>query len=315
MRIVTMSGRAIVTGGNGLIGSNFIKKYSDRFEMLYQLGRTRASNQLNFIYYDLESGASVELPSIDVIFHFAAQTSTHEARVDIFKDLHTNVSGFLRLLESAKQQDNPVFVVLASTATQYGYTNSDKPSGEDIRENPASFYDISKLASEHYLLQYIREGWINGCSLRLSNVFGCHEKGQNVDRGIIDKVFQRALRGDDVSVFGTGNYIRDYVHVDDVVSAFFAAWENRQAVNGQFFNIGSGQGVHLKDAFNIVVELAAEITGRSVGVSHVEWPEKVEEIDLRSFVSDSKKFIRATGWHPRFSLEQGIRHSYQREFE
>src|SRR3972149_3463042 len=100
-----------------------------------------------------------------------------------------------------------------------------------------TFYDISKLAAEMYLGQYVREGWIRGCTLRLSNVYGRNKAGQQQDRGVIDKIFSRAMSGKSITIYGDGGYVRDYVFIDDVISAFVLAPEHAEQTNGRTFCI------------------------------------------------------------------------------
>ena len=302
--------RAIVTGATGLIGSRFVKLYGSSFKKLYQLGRSRAPIRAEWIDYDFSSGLPLVLPEVDAVFHFAGQTSVYISRDDVLRAININTIGFVRMLDTLRKQDKLPFVVFAGTATQVGFTDERKPLDKDYCNNPISFYDISKLAAENYLLQYVREGWIKGCSLRLCNVYGGRKNGYNLDRGVIDKIFQKAIKGESISIFGSGNYLRDYIHIDDVVSAFFTSLKHFDRVNGKYFNIGTGQGIILKDAFNLVVRLAEEVSGQSVEIKHIEPPENISLIEFRSFIADMSKYKDATGWTPNFTLEEGVRHSY-----
>ena len=229
--------KAIITGASGLIGSRFIELYGESFEKLYQLGRTRAEINSEWIEYDFSSGLPIDLPEVDVIFHFAGQTSIYQSKDNVFEDLYINTIGFLRLLESARKYKKQAFVVLAGTSTQVGFTEELNPVNEKFSNNPITFYDISKLTAENYLLQFVREGWIKGCSLRLCNVYGALKDGMNIERGVIDKVFQRLLKGEDVNIFGNGQYVRDYIHIDDVVSAGTSINEAVSIINSNDGNV------------------------------------------------------------------------------
>jgi len=305
---------AIITGAGGLIGSRFFELYGDKFKKIYQLGRTRARVDAEWIEYDLSSGRSLSLPSVDALFHFAGQTSVHHSKEDVLNDLSTNVIGMIQVLDALRNNGNKPFVLLAGTATEVGYSDEREPIDECYCNNPITFYDISKLTAESYLLQYVREGWIDGCALRLCNVFGGTRAGQNSDRGIIDKIFQRALKGESVNIYGSGEYLRDYIHLDDVMAAFYLALENRDQVNGQYFNLGTGVGTTIKEAFSLVATLAEEVSGKKVIVSSVDLPDGLSKIEYRSFVADNRKFVSATNWKPQYTLESGIRYSYRKLF-
>jgi nucleoside-diphosphate-sugar epimerase len=304
----------VISGITGLIGSRFYELYGDKFEKIYQLGRSRANLDAEWIEYDFSIGGPITLPDVDVFFHFAGQTSVYSARENILNDLNLNVVSLIEVLNALKNKDRKPFVVIAGTASEFGYTDSATPIDESTCSNPITFYDISKLAAEHYLLQYVREGWLDGCALRLANVYGGNREGQNSDRGVIDKVFQKALAGQTINIFGSGEFLRDYVHIDDVASAFYLAWLNREYVNGDYFNIGTGVGTTLKEAFYLMARLAEEVTGREVNVISVEPPDSLSKIEYRSYVSCIEKFVSTSGWKPIYDLESGIRYSYERLF-
>jgi len=304
----------IISGISGLIGSRFYELYRNKFEKIYQLGRVRADVDAEWIEYDLSTGGPIVLPETDVFFHFAGQTSSYSAKENVLNDLNINVVSLVEILNALKNIDKRPFVVMAGTVSEFGYTNSSVPISESYCSNPITFYDISKLAAEHYLLQFVREGWLDGCALRLANVYGGNREGQNSDRGVVDKVFQKALEGESLNIFGSGEFLRDYVHIDDVVSAFYLAWLNREHVNGEFFNIGTGVGTTVKEAFYLMARLAKEVTGREVNVISVEPPDGLSKIEYRSYVSCIQKFVSTSGWKPIYDLESGIRYSYKRLF-
>jgi len=141
------------------------------------------------------------------------------------------------------------------------------------------------------------------------------KNGQNVERGVIDKVFQQSLNGEPIQLFGDGSYVRDYIHLDDVVDAFYLAALKQETVNGEFFYIGSGNGITLKDAFDCVAKLAESVTGKLVERLYIEPPPYLSSIEFRSFVADHSAFKMATGWAPKYStLDSGIKYSYSHLF-
>ncbi len=306
---------AIITGATGLIGSRFLERHASDFSKIYCLGRKPADCECEWIEFDLAKPKIEELPDTDVFFHFAGQTSVYHAKDNVLDDLSVNVIGFLHVLELLKKQPTVPFVVYAGTATEVGLTESELKIDEFHCDRPITFYDISKLTAENYLLQFVREGWLKGCSLRLCNVYGGMKNGKNIERGVIDLVFQKSLRGESLQLFGDGNYVRDYIHLDDVVDAFYLAALKKESVNGAFYYIGSGNGIRLKDAFDCVAKLADTVTGKLVEISSVQPPSHLSAIEFRSFVADNNAFSNATGWSPKYTkLESGLRFSYQHLF-
>jgi nucleoside-diphosphate-sugar epimerase len=185
------------------------------------------------------------------------------------------------------------------------------PIRESLPDQPITFYDISKLTAEMYLKQYVREGWMKGCSLRFSNVFGRGNGGQQRDRGIVDKIYNLAVTGQKITIYGDGNYLRDYIFIDDVVSALSLAAKYIEKTNGLNFYIGSGQGVTLNEAFLKVISKAAEATGVCADYEYVPPPANLSAIEFRNAVIDSSAFRQATGWIPQFDFDAGLETAYQ----
>ena len=296
-----------------MIGTALRRRMEESDWRIYCQSRTivSAASSIQWVRFDLADPAFdlTGLPAFDVVFHLAGQTSTYAARQDPSRDLLINTAGFVKLLNQLRKQSRQPFVVFAGTATQVGLTDV-LPIDEGRCDHPATFYDISKLAAEMYLKQFVAEGWLAGCSLRLANVYGYSHPTQSAERGILDKVFKAALRGAEITIYGDGNYLRDYIFIEDVVSALLAAPAHKEKVNGGHFLVGSGQGISLKDAFARVVDLAAQITGTRARVVHVDPPKDISGIEFRNAIMDTSAYRGATGWAPAFDLAAGLRAAY-----
>lgn len=303
-----------MTGASGFIGSALCERLLGEGHSLICLSRSAHEDAtgVKWLRHDLVRDPWQELPrvDIDVAFHLAGQTSTYRARQDPIADASANVLGLLNLMEYLRNLARKPFVVIAGTATQVGLTER-LPIDETMVDHPVTFYDIGKLAAEMYLMQYVKEGWLNGCSLRLANVFGRRSAGQQADRGILDRIFSQAMAGRKIAIYGDGTCLRDYIFIDDVVSALIAAPANAQKTGGRHFCIGSGRGISLKDAFVRVISLAAELTGVRICHEHVEPPADLSQIEFRNAVIDSTEFTRATGWTPQFKFEAGLDAAYR----
>lgn len=298
-----------------MIGTALLRRVRGSDWTIYCQSRTTISEPLpvRWLRFDL-GDPKLELtgaPEFDVVFHLAAQTSSSAARRDPLHDLQVNAAGFLNLLIHLRQQSRRPFVVFVGTATQAGLTDS-LPIDEGVCDHPATFYDISKLVAEMYLKQFVRERWLDGCSLRLANVYGYSHPGQSADRGVLDKVFKAAVKGTDIPIYGDGHYLRDYIFVEDVVSALLAAPANKEAVNGRHFFVGSGRGTTLKEAFEQVVDLAAQVTGTRVKIVRVDPPQDIPGIEFRNATMNISAYRNATGWAPTYDLATGLRTAYQR---
>jgi nucleoside-diphosphate-sugar epimerase len=160
--------------------------------------------------------------------------------------------------------------------------------------------------AEKYLRYYAREIDTQTVTLRLANVYGPGPLGGRVDRGILNGMIYKALQGEVLTIYGDGAFLRDYVFIDDVVNAFFLVSSRMPLVNGNYYIIGSGQGVRIVDAVRMVADRVEWKTGRRPAIAHVPPPDVLSAIETRNFVANTTGFRTATGWEPRISLKEGI---------
>ena len=149
-------------------------------------------------------------------------------------------------------------------------------------------------------------GTVCGATLRLSNVYGPGATGAKPDRDVLNRMIRAALRGEPLTVYGTGEYVRDYVFVEDVADAFLKAAAHGEEINGRHFVIGSGRGVTIRGAFELVAARVETLTGRRVPVVIANPATALSDIQKRNFVADTTRFSAATGWRPSWSLSDGI---------
>lgn len=241
----------------------------------------------------------------DVIFHLAGNTSVYAAAKNPADSLNSTVLPITHLVAAAQSAGRRPRVVFASTATVYGLT-SDLPVAEDAPTAPITNYDLHKLFAEKQLGLASDQGILEGVSLRLANVYGPSSSTTSADdRGILNKITRMALRGGNLQLYGDGNYLRDYVYVDDVAQAFMAAGAGKEVV-GRSFNVASGKGITVRDAFHLVAERVERVTRKMVHIENTPWPEGADPIEFRNFVADITGLQNSAGWHPIISLNQGV---------
>lgn len=305
--------RILVTGASGHLATRLVAGLKDTECTILRLsrdtsrlvpvqGRARVVDMTG--HGRLPETWSGILEGVDIVFHFAAQTSVYVAATAPLADIESNVLPMLHLLETCRAKSWQPVVLFAGTVTEAGIPVR-WPVDETHRDCPTTVYDLHKFAAETYLKCYVSDGVVRGAVLRLANVYGPGSTS-GPDRGVLSVMIRRALKGEPLTVYGTGEYLRDYVYVEDVVHAFLLAGAKVGAVNGQHFIIGSGTGHTLAEAFNLVADRVALRTGRRVAVAHVEPPAGQAAIEARNFVADPTRFVRATGWRARWSLAEGI---------
>jgi nucleoside-diphosphate-sugar epimerase len=306
-----MSGKTVaVVGASGYIGSAIVDRLMElpldilrvsRQELPPRPGVRSLKADIRVLDCWLEI-----VEQADFIFHLAGNTSAYDAGIDPSGSLSSTLLPITHLVSAAQQLRRKPRVVFASTATVYGLTTK-LPVAEIVEPMPITVYDLHKLFAEHQLALATQQEILDGVSLRLSNVYGpCSGVSSASDRGVLNRIAARAIQGQDLIVYGDGNYLRDYVYIDDVVNAFFLAAATL-GLDGVVFNIASGVGTTIKQAFKLIADEVAKTTGVTTCICTTPWPPNTEPIELRNFVAINERFVSATGWSASTSLAEGVR--------
>jgi nucleoside-diphosphate-sugar epimerase len=309
------SGKVIlITGGAGYLASTLVSLLKHADCRIIRLDREDACREpvtgtaeVSDLNGDVRDPSVWEkcLEEVDYIFHFAAQTSTYIANANPPDDQAINVMPMLHLLEACRRLGICPTVCFSSTVTVAGIPES-LPVNESHPDHPLTAYDLHKQMAEQYLRWYAEQGFVQGVILRLANVYGPGPRSSRSDRGILNQMIRRSLAGEPLTIYGAGDRIRDYVYVEDVARAFIAAAHQSNALNGQSFVIGSGQGHTIAEAMQMIAERATEKTGRTVQVRHIDPPGSLSPIEERNFVADTRRFSKMTGWRAHHTLAEGI---------
>ena len=298
-----------VTGASGYIGSVLADALKNRSADVIRVSRgallpETGMTNLQADVRDYSCWQNI-ISKADIIFHLAGITSLYAAAKNPVESLNSTVLPLNHLINVAQELNRVPRVVFASTATIYGITK-DLPVSEARETHPITLYDLHKRFAEEQLALANSQGILQSVSLRLANVYGPSlNTSSAMDRGVLNKVSKMALRGEDLQLFGDGNYVRDYIHIDDVVNAFLCAG-NLDGFAGRCFNLASGQGVTLKEAFQLVINQVAKATGQKVTLNSVPWPVGADLIEYRNFTGDISAIYDAFNWRPNVSLQAGV---------
>jgi UDP-glucose 4-epimerase len=194
------------------------------------------------------------LQEVDVVYHLAARVSVPESVLYPLDYTHVNVDGTVALMEAIRDV-GVRRVILASSGAVYG-DQPEQPLQETHTPNPRSPYAVSKLSAEYYVRTIGGLWGIETVSLRIFNAYG---PGQHLPAShppVVPHYLKQALRGGTLVVHGSGTQTRDFVFVDDVVSALVAA-ATAPNLNGLVINIGSGKETSIRDLIKAVLEVTA----------------------------------------------------------
>lgn len=304
--------RVLVTGGLGFIGSNLAIELVRRGAIVTLLDSmipaygAQLSNiapirdQVNVNFSDVRDLHSLPFLVRDqeVIFSLAGQVSHIESMSDPLTDLDINCRSQLSLLECCRRDNPSARLVLASTRQIYG-----KPQFLPVTEAhayaPADVNGINKLAAEMYFSLFAEVYGLHTVSLRLTNTYGPRMDLRSQNKGFVGVFLGRALAGQSIQVFGSGEQRRDFNYVDDVTDALLMAAENDQC-RGQCFNLGHHEHYSLIEFVRILAQYA------NFQFSCVPFPPERKAIDIGDYYGDYSKFAGFAGWKPRISLEEGL---------
>ncbi len=266
---------------------------------LRNLGRNSRLNGISVVKGDVCDRELVKktLRDIEAIFHEAAVVSVQRSIEEPEFTYHVNVDGTLNLLNCAVDSTVDRFV-LASSAAVYGNPR-EVPVSESVVPSPISPYGESKLLAEKYAHEYHQRFGLGTTALRYFNVYGPGSASGDYS-AVIAKFAQRVASGERMIIYGDGRQNRDFVYIDDVVTANVLAATSEKA-RGETFNVGSGKCASISE----VAQLANRLFVGSKPVRSVDHqPAKAGDID-RSW-ADISKIGESLEFTPRFGLEEGL---------
>lgn len=298
---------ALVTGAAGYIGSRLCLGLAELgCAVIRQSRRPQAADsRFEDVVGELDGDGvwAAVAGRADYVFHLAGQTSAYAAEADPAANLRSSLLPIMALGDVCGRTGWHPGIIVAGSVTEVGLGSGSEPSGD----RPVTVYDLHKLFAEQHLELLVRRGVVDGVTLRLANVYGPSPGLSGAaDRGILNKIVGHCLRGRDITYYGDGDYVRDYVYIDDVVAAFLAAGAAMSSVNGRHFDVGSGQGHTIRQAFQSAADRSFAATGRAVRCSPAPWPDGMLSIEFRNFIADCGPLTTATGWMPTVDLKEGI---------
>lgn len=318
--------KALITGGLGFIGSNLARallKLNADVTIVDNLNADGAGNLFNIaeierdlrvIHAEIADEAQMKLlvQGQDYLFNLAGQMSHLGSMQDPFKDLHNNTSGQLKLLETCRLNNPQIKIVFAGTRQVYGRSQY-LPVDERHPVVPADNNGVSKRAGEMYHLVYHRAYAMQTSVLRMTNVYGPRMRIKDALLNFIGWWFRQLLLNQPLQIYGTGNQIRDFNYVDDVVSALLLCAASPNAY-GKIYNLG-GERSNLLELARLMIKLNG-----AGAYELVPFPEGRKRIDIGDYYADYSLIQRELGWSPRISLTEGISQTleyyraYQKEY-
>jgi UDP-glucose 4-epimerase len=303
------SKKILVTGGAGFIGSHLVDALIERGHKVVVIDNLSTGKKENinkkakFYKIDICSpkiGEIFKKEKPEIVFHFAAQINVRKSVENPLFDAKVNILGSLNVIQNFLKLRTSNFqlpkIIFASTGGAiYGETKK-IPTPENHPANPISPYGIAKLTVENYLRFYKENFGLKFISLRFSNVYGPRQDPKG-EAGVVAIFIDKLLKKERPTIFGDGNQTRDFIFVEDAVSACLKAMEYKG--EKEIFNIGTG----IETSINELYEIISKLLRTKIKPKYA--PEKPG--DLKRSCLDISLAKRELKWRPKYNLEKGLR--------
>ena len=306
----------LITGGAGFIGSHLVEKLIFRGDSVIILDDFSTGNIENLISVRdkcifvegnvLDSDlVSRHIKNVDFVIHLAAAVGVFNIIKNPLQSLLTNLKGTQNILENCDFYKKPLMFL--STSEVYGKNEKTPLSEEDDRIIGHPFlarwtYSEAKAIDESLAYFYHLERDLSVRIVRLFNTVGPRQKGEY--GMVLPRFVKAALLGEPLVVFGEGEQIRCFCHVEDAVKALLLVLDAPEAI-GQAFNIGNSEQTSILELAEKVIEITESKSSIEKIPYDQAYPKGFEDMQRR--VPDISKIKRVLGWTPDINLDQIIK--------
>ena len=305
-----MDKNVLVTGGCGFIGSHLVDSLVDQGFFVIVVDDFTSNTSTKYLEKYMEEDKAVfykydirdldllmSIPEeFDIIFHLAAQPDVKKSVENPEFDFSVNIMGTFNVLELMRKKDIQHLIFAGSGGTVYGETTT-SPIPEEHPLNPISNYGAAKAAAEMYCSSYSSLYSLDIISMRLGNIYGPRSV-HGVMYDFYNKLMTNPKR---LEILGDGNQTRSYLYIEDTIEAFNLL---HKSIKEDFnvYNVSSDKAVKVVDIADKMIEL--------MGIKDVTYfftkGKRGWEGDV-SFVSPDVTKLKGLGWHPKVSLNEGIK--------
>lgn len=295
----------LVLGGNGFIGSHIVDQLlqAGHSVRVYDRSPEKFRDPLPDVDYRLGDFGDTffvaeALEGIDVVYHLISTTTPATSNLDPVTDINSNLIGTISLLNNMCEAEVKKIIFLSSGGTVYG--NPERiPIDENEQLKPICSYGVVKVAIEKYLHMYEQLYGLKHVIIRAANPYGPRQ-GHGGVQGLIGTLLKKAIHDKELSIWGDGSIIRDYIYITDLAKLCICAIEESSA---GIFNAGSGEGKSVND----ILALINTILGKDARVRYISG----RAFDVRQIALDIGRASQQFDWQPKIDLKSGISLYYE----
>jgi UDP-glucose 4-epimerase len=293
--------RVIVTGGAGFIGSNLVNKLVELEHKVIVLDNLstgklsnldKVKNKIEFLNIDIANDKETShkyFNNIDWVFHLAGLADIVPSIENPKKYFDSNVVGTLNVLEASKKAKVKKFIYAAS-ASCYGIPKK-YPTNENSKIDPQYPYATTKNIGEQLVLHWNKVYKMSNISLRFFNAYGPKSRTTGAYGAVFGVFLAQKLANKPLTIVGSGNQTRDFIHVYDLVEAIIKA--AKKGKSGEAYNVGSGK------------ETSVNLIAKIIGGQKIRVPKRPGEPDRSK--ADITKIKKQFNWKPKISISEGVK--------
>lgn len=296
----------LLLGAAGFIGTNLTIKLAESKDNKITLVDKKKEYFVNIEKFEYQNLDIIEssldenmdfsiLEGKDVVYHLVSTNVPTTSNQHISQDIKNNVLFSSSLFEACVKYGVKKVVFISSGGTVYG-KEAKSPLSEKTPTNPISSYGVQKITIEKLLYLYNYMYGLDYRIIRLSNPYGPYQRPNGV-LGAITTFTYKALKGEELQVYGDGSVIRDFIYIDDAIRAIIniVSGENKHHI----FNLGSGYGTSIKD----VLKAIENALGIKMDISYRE----ARSVDVPINYLDISRYEKYYGKLNPTKLEEGIK--------
>lgn len=297
----------ILIGAAGFIGTNLSLKLIENTENLITLVDEKKdyfchsilTSAPNVTIKESRFGVDTDFKSLldgqQVVYHLVSSTVPTTSNQHIVQELNGNVVATAKLLEACVNCGIEKVIFISSGGTVYGKENS-CPLKENVETNPISSYGIQKVTIEKLLYLYRYMYGLDYRVIRLANPYGPYQRPNGV-LGAVTTFTYKALRNEEITVYGDGSVIRDFIYIDDAIRGILTIAKNENKY--RLFNLGCGYGTSI----NKVLDIIQHVLGQDLKIIY----KTGRKVDVPMNFLDISRYENAYGKLNPISITDGIK--------
>lgn len=239
-------------------------------------------------------------PSTEDVLYFISTTNNYHVLSNPFLDIETNLTVLIETLEACKkrQEETKKTITFNFISSWFVYGDSGMPAREDSPCSPKGFYSITKKAAEDLLISYCKTFGMNYRVLRLCNVIGGNDIF-SAKKNALQFLVEKIKDNEPINLYFGGNFIRDYLHVDDICSAIHLCAD--KGLPNEIYNIGGGHPLF----FNSVIDYIVNKTNSHSKITPIDQPDFHKIVQVKNMYLNTDK-LENLGFSPKYNIWQAL---------